>query len=130
MSYENLVNTLQHIDSIFCRLLKIPILEIFNGIILQQVNDYQAYAHKLLIDYLLSSENNKTENESGATTRAAIDDARQHLLEISDKFSEQEICREQLINESQKQLIKYTKDWKQKLDLMSNKIKISLESST
>ena len=58
--------------NIYYLLLRVPIKNIFNGIILTQAQDYQVYAQKLFIDYLLSNETAKSEESQGFNTRESL----------------------------------------------------------
>src|SRR5947209_7982025 len=63
---DDLKQALKMPSSFYHGLLKIPMRNVFTGIIWQQARDYQIYAQKLFIDYLLSGETNKEEETPGA----------------------------------------------------------------
>lgn len=95
--------------SFYHHLLKVPLKNVLNGIILQQANDYHVYAQKLFIDYLLSGETNKDEEAQGAATRDALENERQKLLTLGDEFNELQEKHGEVIAFSQKTLIQITK---------------------
>ena len=91
--------------SVYYQLLRVPLKNIFNGIILQQTHDYQVYAQKLFIDYLLSGEGSKEPTSPGANTREDLEQVRSELMEIGEGFNRLELDHQSLIYESQASLI-------------------------
>ena len=89
--------------------LRIPLKNIMNGIIFQQTHDYQVYAQKLFIDYLLSAESGKEADSPGANTRDNLEEERKKLQELNDAFGKQELAHQTLIAESQASLIEMAK---------------------
>lgn len=103
---DELMPAIKNPLSIYHQLLIIPLQNVFNGIVLQQAREYQLYAQKLFIDYLLSGENSKNEALPGANTREELEHLRIKLVEINEAFGQQEFAHFELISESQADLIK------------------------
>ena len=106
LSNEELKNTTKNPLGVYQKLLRIPLKNILNGIILQQAHDYQVYAQKLFINYLLSGEENKSEESPGANTREELELERTQLMHIGENFNQCELAHQQLISGSQASLIK------------------------
>ena len=81
LSTEELTQALNQKNNPYYILLRVPLKNIFNGIILQQANDYQVYVQKLLIDYRLSNEYSKDPESAGKNIR---DDLNTVFDEVSD----------------------------------------------
>lgn len=105
---DELIAAFKNPRSIYFLLLRVPLKNIFNGIILQQAHDYQVYAQKIFVDYLLSGEQNKPPESPGANTREDLEAARKQLMEIGENFNKEEEIHQQLIKQSQASLIKLT----------------------
>lgn len=103
---SELVEAIKTPTSLYHHLVKVPLRNVLNGIILQQANDYHIYAQKLFIDYLLSGESAKDEESQGAATREALENARQQLIYLGDEFHKIHGQHDYLIAESQSALIK------------------------
>ena len=112
LSNEELSSATKDPESLYFQLLRIPLKNLFNGIILQQADDYQVYAQKLFIDYLLSGEAGKDPTSQGANTREDLEFMRTEVMRIGEDFSHQELAHEALIYESQASLIKVSTDKK------------------
>lgn len=91
--------------SFYRRLLKIPLKNVLNGIVLQQANDYHLYAQKLYIDYLLSGESAKPPESQGASTREELEIERQALVALGDELNQMQLKQDGFISQSQKKLI-------------------------
>lgn len=128
LSNEELVAAIKNPLSIYYQLLRIPLKNVFNGIILQQIQDYQVYAQKLFIDYLLSSEGSNDDEAPGAHTRDDLEAERTQLLAISEDFSKQELEHQKLIAESQAQLIKLASAVQGSLQNISQQIRALLQA--
>jgi hypothetical protein len=109
-----LLQALKNPHSFYHQLLVIPSKNILNGIILQQAHDYQVYAQKLFIDYLLSGESSKPEETPGGTGRELMEEERLKLLQLADDFHQLELDQNQLIAESQAFLIQFTAQFREK----------------
>ncbi len=125
---EDLIDALKTANSFYPGLLKIPMRNVFNGIILQQAKDYQLYAQKLFIDYLLSGEANKGEDTPGGLIREDLELYRQNLLNMNDSFHVLELDQERLIARCQSTLIKDAKEWQQNLTKITKPIQKKLMS--
>ena len=54
LQHEDLLSAIKNPKNFYHQLLRIPLKNVFNGIILQQAQDYQSYGQKIFIDYLMS----------------------------------------------------------------------------
>lgn len=108
-------------------LIRLPLKNVLNGITLQQAYDYQVYAQKLFIDYLLSGETRKLEEAPGSYTREQLETERLDLLKLTNGFNEQQLMHEKLIAEIQKFLIKHAKNWNKTLSEVATNIKNNLQ---
>ncbi|MCP0912870.1 MULTISPECIES: hypothetical protein [Legionella] len=122
LQQEELITTIKNPRSIYYQLLRVPLKNVFNGIILQQGHDYQVYAQKLFIDYLLSGQNDKAPEAPGATIREDIENERTTLAKLNDEFNEQELAQQKLIAESQAKLIHLSRQLKKSLQTVTAKI--------
>lgn len=126
---DDLIYALKTPNTFYNRLLRIPLKNVFNGIILQQVRDYQIYAQKLFVDYLLSGEDSKVETAPGANTREIIESKRQELIALGNDFHQQELEQEKLIIKSQTTLNKYAENWQKKIISLTIELKSALDNS-
>jgi hypothetical protein len=101
----------------------VPLKNIFNGLILQQTHDYQVYAQKVFIDYLLSGESGKDEASPGANTREDLEQERNQLMGLGDEFNKLELEHQTLISTSQASLIKISSEQHKRLQVAAKKIK-------
>jgi len=120
LTHTDLIAVLKNEHSIFYSILKIPIKNVLNGIIFNQAKDYQVYAQKLFIDYLLSGPSSKGEQASGGETREEIEEKRKELMATGERFQEKEQEHRNLIAESQKYLISYTSQLTKSMDKAIN----------
>ncbi|HBI21952.1 MAG TPA: hypothetical protein DDY37_05130 [Legionella sp.] len=97
--------------SVYFQLLRVPLKNVFNGIILQQAHDYQIYSQKLFIDYLLSGEDTKDKDQPGGIVREDLEQQRTGLIEMGERFQVLETSHQILIAESQATLIALSKDF-------------------
>ncbi|CDZ78282.1 hypothetical protein BN59_02592 [Legionella massiliensis] len=125
---EEVYGSIKNPESIYHRLLKIPLKNVFNGIILQQAHDYQVYAQKMFIDYLMSGENSKPEESPGGYTREELENVRRILVGMSDDFQNSEAHHLQFIADSQKELMKLALEWQKKFIDVVNEISSILKS--
>ncbi len=119
---DELIAAIKNPMSIYHQLLSVPLKNIFNGIIFQQAKDYELYAQKLFIDYLLSGEGSKNDDSPGGTTREDLELLRTKLLEVSGEFEQQELSQKQLISESQSVLIQLSSELQNILQVASTKL--------
>lgn len=108
---NEVMNTIKNPNSFYHQLLKIPLKNVLNGIILQQASDYHVYGQKLFIDYLLSGESGKPADSPGAITRESLENERQLLVTLGDEFTELQATHSSLISRSQASLIKFSTQW-------------------
>lgn len=119
---EDLLYTLQTPNTFYHSLLQVPLRNVLNGIVLQQAQDYQLYAQKIFIDYLLSGESGKDRDSPGGSVREDLEKERQKLLMMNENFHELELSHEALIAKSQAALIKNTEKWHAILQKMAENI--------
>ncbi len=110
LPHESLIKAIKDTNSVYNQLLRVPLRNVFNGIILQQAQDYQTYAQKLFVDYLLSGADAVDVESPGALTRDEIEKQRTLLTELADTFQKQVETHQLLIAESQNKLIDLTKN--------------------
>jgi hypothetical protein len=129
LPHDELLYALKTPHSFYYRLMKVPLRNVFNGIILQQVCDYQLYAQKLFIDYLLSGESGKNETAPGDTIRAALDVEHTKLTVLNQQCHQLELTQEELISKSQVTLIAQASNWKTVLTGIAGKLRSQLLDS-
>jgi len=117
---DKLIAATKDTRNVYFQLLRAPIKNILNGIILEQAVDYQVYAQKLFVDYLLSGESGKEESSPGANTREDLERERLELVEMGEHFDELQLAHKSLIAESQAYLIEMAKIIKKDTSLMVN----------
>jgi hypothetical protein len=129
LSTHELRDSIKNQNSVYFQLLRIPLKHIFNGIVLEQANDYQIYAQKILIDYLMSGEANDNGGEvkPGSGSRDALENARLNLMEQSEQYSKYSFKHRELIAESQQQLIDLSTRLNQSLNAVIHKIQMFLK---
>lgn len=108
---DELIAGLKDTTSPYYYILRAPMKHLFNGIIIQQAKDYQIYAQKLLIDYLLSGKAEQGEEESGGEFKGHLEEERNILLSTISAFEKHVLTYQNLIAKSQKALIKLTSNW-------------------
>jgi hypothetical protein len=113
---------------LYRQLLLIPLKNIFNGIILGQVQAYQVYAQKIFIDYLLSCKDQENSQSPGGSTRDDLDVERTKLISMGEEFLEQETKHNQLIADSQACFIKLSKNLQKIILSASVQLRKSLQS--
>lgn len=123
---SDLLEAIKTPGSFYRNLLYIPMHNVFNGIIFQQAREYQLYAQKLFIDYLLAGENSKGEDSPGASVREDLELLRQNLLAENERFHELELEKDRLTAKSQGILINDASEWKQQILRISDPIKKTL----
>lgn len=131
LSQDDLIHTLKTPGTFYHRLLIVPLGNVFNGIVLEQATDYQKYAQKQFIDYLLSDENAKSPDSPGANIREDLEAMRLELMERNNAFHRLEIEHEKLIAASQTRIIEYTRKCHEKITQLAQdmKRKLSLHAS-
>lgn len=114
--------------SFYHQIVQVPLKNVLNGIVLQQANDYHVYAQKLFVDYLLSTENLKEEEEQGGSTREDMENERKKLVVLGEKFYQIQLQQDTLISSSQASLIKMAREWKTAVDVSIRRIHNTLKS--
>lgn len=116
---DKLLEAIKDPNNPYFQLLRVPMQNVFNGIILQQATDYQIYSQKLFVDYLLSGEGNKDENSPGADARDQLEQHRLELVSMGESFAALELEHKKLISSSQGYLKESAKSIKSTLELPS-----------
>ena len=119
---DELIPAIKDPRSLYHQLLIVPLKNVFNGIILQHAQEYQLYAQKSLIDYLLTGEGAKDAAVPGANTREDIEQERNKLIALDEQFSQLEFSHQKLISESQATLIRLSQKLQGILKTASGKI--------
>jgi hypothetical protein len=111
LSRKELLETLKNPDSVYHHLLTVPLKNIFNGIVIKQVYDYQVYAQKLFIDYKLASTAPAEDSEEATPAPDSdIDIKCKELMQLNELFDKKQHIHQQLIAKSQAWLIKQTRE--------------------
>lgn len=92
--------------SVYSAILWVPFKNVVNGIVQQQAYDYQVYAQKLFIDYLVSGHGNEDPEGQGAQTRVNLDLNRQALVALTTLFEKDVLTHKVNILETQAHLLK------------------------
>ncbi|MFA5960820.1 MAG: hypothetical protein WC785_09915 [Tatlockia sp.] len=111
LSRKALTAALENPNSFYHHLLRVPLKNVLNGIVLQQANEYEIYAQKLFIDYLMSGESGKPAESVGEGIREELAEQRKILVNLSEGFQECEYEHNTLIADSQKKQIHYAAEW-------------------
>ncbi len=108
LSREELTAQLHDSNSRYYHLLTLPMKNLFNGILMNQVYDYQVYAQRVLVDYVLSNPNASDvaeEKEAGTDAEAALERKQEEVIRLGEAFEEKQKAHVELIAESQAFLI-------------------------
>ncbi len=108
ITQDELMATLKDPESRYYHLLTVPLKNIFNGILVEQVYDYQVYAQKLLIDYKLSrtaGPDDDEEEKPGTGSEEELAQKQEELLQMGESFEAKKQEHRHLIAESQAWLI-------------------------
>ena len=125
---SELIAALNNPESVYYQMLRVPLKNVFNGIILQQVNDYHVYSQKLMVDYLLSGEADKPETAQGADTREDLENERLKLMELGEAINKEEQVHHRVIAQSQAELITISKTMQSSLTEVAKKVGKVLKS--
>lgn len=115
LSHDALISIVKTTNSLYHLLLKIPTQNIFNGIILQQARDYQIFAQKKMIDYLISGEAEKTEDMPGASIRESLSQEQDLINTMNTEFDSLCLEHQKWIANCQTQFITFSKQINQAL---------------
>lgn len=128
LKHDELIATVKNPKSYYFLLLRVPLKNIFNGIILEQARDYQIYVQKIFIDYLMSGHADKPKESPGASTREDLEAERTNLIELNESYSAHETKHYKLISESQAKLKNFAKELQGSFESSSIKIRSILSS--
>lgn len=107
LDYTNIKEILREKNSVYYHFLRVPFVNIFNNIIINQAEGYREYVQKIFIDYLLSGAANEVEAPvQGESIREELEENRKKFMDIADKFDIEYFNHNSLIAESQIALIK------------------------
>lgn len=112
VSDEDLHAAIHNHDHIYHLLLKIPFKNVINGIILQQVMDYQVYVQKLFVDYLLSGSANVNKDDAPTESQEKMEEIRVRMQNLCTSFEQLQQVHNSSISKSQEQLIEWSKKYK------------------
>ncbi len=115
LKHDDLISAIKNPNSIYYQLLRVPLKNVFNGIILQQVHDYQVYAQKIFIDFLVTGQSDKEEGSPGTGTREDLEEKRTRLIELGERYSLEQSEHQELIAESQSSMKKQAQELKKSL---------------
>ena len=106
LSKSELLKTLHDPNGRYHHLLTMPLKNIFNGILINQVYDYQVYAQKLFVDYFLYRKNiGKTTDQRGTHAEEELAIKKDELIQLGTQIDEKIYQHRQLISDSQAWLI-------------------------
>lgn len=108
--------------SFYHRILQVPLRNVLNGIVLQQAYDYNVYAQKIFIDYLLSPECASPDTAPGANIRGTLEEERKRLVDLGEQFHNLEIEHANVIADSQKVLFQISDKWHKAMDEAMKKL--------
>ena len=106
LAQDVLIESMNNPKSVYFQMLIVPFKNVINGIILQQAYDYQVYAQKLFVDYLISGSGNENDESPGANIRQDLESNRLRLTELSEQFDKDTIAHKTLIHQTQAELLK------------------------
>jgi hypothetical protein len=87
INHDDIGDILNDTSSIHYQLLRVPLNNILNNIILNQAEDYREYCQKLFIDYLLSGAGNESNAPAqGAAARESLEEDRLRLVSIGESY--------------------------------------------
>lgn len=112
LTRDELLNTLTDDTSHYHHLVSVPIKNIFNGILSNQINDYQIYAQKLMIDYKLADTSpsviegeEQPPKPTSTQSEEELEEKHTELIDLGTAFDDKVDEHYQLISESQAWLI-------------------------
>jgi hypothetical protein len=108
--YTKVKEILNNKEGIYYQFLRAPFINIFNNIIISQIEGYREYIQKLFIDYLLSGSANEQEAPvQGETIRQELEENRNQFMQLAEEFDLEVFNHNSLIAESQIALIELAK---------------------
>ena len=112
---EDVKVILRQKTSLYYQALLLPMMNILNGIVLDQAKEYRLFLQKLLVDFLMSGEADKTSKDPGAATCEAIEKERIHTLQVSAALDKLQKKGYDIIVKVQHDLKAFVSEWKQYL---------------
>lgn len=109
LKQQELAAALKNPRSVYFQLLFVPFKNIINGIVYQQAYDYQIYAQKLFVDYLVSGAGNDDPEAPGAALREDLDQNRLKLIDMAEQLEKEAFSHKTLINKTQGKLVELVK---------------------
>ena len=106
LDYKALIAAVKNSESIYHQLLKVPLKNVYSGILMDHAREYQSYVQKLFVDYLVSGQADAPEGSPGESTREALEKLRQDLKQLNEAFETQQSKRRDLVSSSQSLLMK------------------------
>jgi hypothetical protein len=129
LPHDELLNAIKSPFSFYHSLLRIPLKNVLNGIVLQQANDYHLYVQKLFIDYLLSGESSKSEDSQGASTRESMENERAQLVILGENFHKLQLKQNEVIAKSQHFLRTIAAEWSNAFESSLAAVNTTLKNS-
>lgn len=129
VSYEEIKDLMNNQDSVYYHFLRVPFINILNGIVIDQVESYREFIQKMFVDYLMSGAANETDAPvQGETIREALEGERTKFIDTTDKFDVEFFNHNSLISDSQKALIKLAKNKFADMDAVTDGDKQELDT--
>lgn len=111
LSREGLSSALQNRASFFEKLLTVPYKNILNGIILDQIHEYQVYIQKLFVEYFMSElASANHQGQEGEDTRRQVADCQLHLESLNEQLPRLHESHLKLIAKTQLELMNFVKE--------------------
>ena len=87
VNYTEIKDLITNQDSVYYHFLRVPFMNILNGIVIDQVEGYREFVQKMFVDYLMSGAANETNAPvQGETIRAALEGERTKFIATMDEF--------------------------------------------
>lgn len=113
LTLDELLQVIKNPHTFYYTLMQMPLKNIFNGLLIQQINDYQVYVQKLFVDYLLSSE--VARQVKTGSLLEVVEIEKENLMQLIEEFQSYKVIHNKLIAESQRFLIKLLDNWHKEL---------------
>ncbi len=106
LSSDELINTLRDPESHYYHLLTMPLKNIFNGLLINQVHTYQVHVQKLLVRYKLSQTGAADDGQLGTHSEEELKVKQKDVIQLGETFEGRKNEHCQLISDSQAWLIR------------------------
>jgi hypothetical protein len=126
---QQLMDELKHPESFYRRIIVVPAKNVYNGLICEQGRDYQTYAQKKIIDYVLSGTSVSADGSFSSNTQKSLEKIRKDLVALSEGFYELTRKHYSLIHESEHTLKKLARNWRDALLKSRTKIMQALKNA-